>query len=760
MSSSIRRQEYWAYPFISLIATIFNWPLARFPHQDSMYNDQILLNRTSWIKAALMENLGASVDFTQGLGANYLADIKVIPHFFDPAAFFLLFLSPFWALALRNMFLVFICIYFLDKLWNLYFKKDKERDSKDLGLKIGLILFYIFSPQFFQEVGHHFVAIFYALPLLIYTTHQFSQSPRFKNCFGLILAQTLFSNLADLHIAFFLPIIFVFMLLFDHTLGKNHLKYFLFAFLAFSLIALLSHAGPIQQVLFKSVDIVRHSSPWDLPTYWNHFLSRVYKTFLTPRFANPVGLYILPLLGLIFIGLKFRSQAPSFFKDLKVFSFFAFLLFALGLVLHGIPQLRNFLPSALRYHLICLPFLFTILLIMHNKDLTQLINKLKQHPQYLKLSLKIVFSIFFIITIIDLKIPKNYFFAFHSYVFNPDLTMAKLTILFARVALPMLYLGAIFYGNRAIKKFSALTFSIFMAITIASTYSILRVSHGHNFSYISSPTYNDLYRDFPHRINTLISQSPYSWAPRSFIANAVGLPRDPNRGRNDKLLPIIEYPESLNGRMFFQWRYSYTRHTSQLYSQATQRGPVVFYPPGPDLIDQTIALAQKVEAPFLISADTKFQHPDLKLLGHFELADIVNPEKLKLFNHGLVGNAYIYAIKTVIKDLQNGPFSSSEYSRVNAYYRGLKSTLPEIKLPLTYIEGIEVFNENGQAIEATKNSEGFVVVKNDGSFKDLKVTSWSPLGLIAFATPFLGLLLLLLLTGLDNAITSRRRMGD
>ena len=94
MLSTIKPQMHWAYPFISFVLTLFNWPLARFPHQDSMYNDQILLSRVSWAKAALTENLAAVIDFTQGLGANYRLDVKVIPHFLTRRSSFPFFSIP------------------------------------------------------------------------------------------------------------------------------------------------------------------------------------------------------------------------------------------------------------------------------------------------------------------------------------------------------------------------------------------------------------------------------------------------------------------------------------------------------------------------------------------------------------------------------------------------------------------------------------------------------------------------------------------
>ena len=743
MIFAAKPQLSWAYPPVAFILTLFNWPLARFPHQDSMYNDQILLSRVRWAAAALKENPAALIDFTQGLGASYRADVKVIPHFFDPAVFFSLFLDPFWALALRNMLLIFICLYFLGKLWELY-----SPGPEGQGLRVALTLFYVLSPQFFQQVGHHFVAIFYALPPLLYFTRRFAFSPRPRHCVGLVLAQTLLVGLSDLHIAFFLPIFLIFMLAFDRELRRHHLRRLLAAFAVGGVVVLFSYAGPLRQIFFHNLDVVKTTISWDFTTYWDRFLKRVPVTFFTPRFVNPTGLYVLPLLLLIVAGLKYprpsgkQRQSPPLFRDLKIFGWCTLLLFALGAVFHGVPQLRGLLPSALRYHLLCLPFLLTLLLIMrHRGGGWRPLKKLRWR-------LGIPLSIVVVIAALKLKISPHAFFALQSYaMYAPHPYVGKAILLVALLAIPLCYLWPALYGERLLKKPAARPiFMVALATVIASAHYVLRVASGHDFTFVSSPTYRTLYRELPDFINSAIANSEYREAPRSFVPNALGLPWDPNRGRNDKLLPLLEYTELIGGRMFFHWRYSYTRQTSELYSWASERGPANFYPLGPGLIDNTIEFAHKVGAPFLVSADTWFERPDLDLLGWFELANSVVPAaKMRPLNHGLAGIVYLYGIRPVLAArARDRPFARSEYSRVAVRYQGLRTTLPEIRLPLNYIEGIWAFDEKGRPVEVLSDREGFVVVKNRGHFKDLTVTSWSPLSLLALAAPLAGLSLLLL----------------
>ena len=726
---------------VSLVAAIINWPLARFPSQDSMYNDQILLGRTAWAKESLIENPGAFIDFTQGLGGAYPVDVKVIPHIFDPAVLFLFFLDPFYALGLRNMFLVFICLLFLDKLWHLY---SDNYESEWPTLKTSLFLFYVFSPQFFQEVGHHFTSIFYALPFLLYATHKFACSPCWKNSIGLAMAQTLFVALSDLNLAFFIPIIAVFAISFDHDLRKKHLKYLLTSFVGFSVIAIFSYASIIRQLIFN--DLEGSTSPvsvWHLDFYLSSFMKSAMKTLLLPRFENPVGLYVFPLLGFVFICFGYRSKAKLLFKDLKIFILLSLLLFGLGIIAHGVPWIRERLPSHFRYHLICFPYLFTIFLIMHHQNLSRILDKVKKESQYLKTAAMVAIPIFFLLPLPSaLKHRGEHFLTFQGYILDFPPYIESLIFLIAFALLPMLYLWPVFYAARYMRNpWSKAVFTVILAISIAGVYYTGRSfsRSNYNFTFVSSQMYKDLYEDFPQHVNRVIENSNYAWAPRSFVLTAVGRS---GRGRNDKLLPIIEYPEHIKGRAFFQWRYTYTKHTKVIYNKMNRDSHCCFFPPVPRRIENTLEFAEQADAPFLISADAIFERSDLDLLGKFELTS-VDEERIKPLNRGLVGTIYIYAIKPVIAKLENSPFDSSEYSRVSASYRGLKSSKPEIRLPLTYIKGIRAYDENGRQVSLYRGRKGFVMMKNDGSYKDLEVKSWSSYSFISSLAPLAGFLALI-----------------
>ena len=105
-TSSKEINLFFFFVFIALLSTLFNYPFARFPNQDLLWNDLVLGCRILWSKEAICSNPFASVDFLQGLGDPVIYNVKVLAHFYDPAVFFSLFLDIYSALALRNFTLI------------------------------------------------------------------------------------------------------------------------------------------------------------------------------------------------------------------------------------------------------------------------------------------------------------------------------------------------------------------------------------------------------------------------------------------------------------------------------------------------------------------------------------------------------------------------------------------------------------------------------------------------------------------------------
>ena len=242
------------FAFIACLSTVFNYPLARFPGEDLMWNDLILAYRTLWAKAAICTNPFASVDFLQGLGDNVVYNVKVLPHFFDPAVFFALFLEISAALALRNFVLVIYCLYCLEQIWNQQ-NISGENPGKRGALKFPLFIFYVLSPQLFGDVSHHFSSVYYAVPGVILSLRCFLKSASIKSCLTFIGASVLYINISDLHILFLAETLAFFVLLFDPVIRKYISMNILVAAAAFYTILILSYLGAFN-IFFSEKDLI------------------------------------------------------------------------------------------------------------------------------------------------------------------------------------------------------------------------------------------------------------------------------------------------------------------------------------------------------------------------------------------------------------------------------------------------------------------------------------------------------------------------
>jgi hypothetical protein len=254
------------YLLISFIATYFNYPLARFPGQDILLSDLLLLARTAWAADAIQTNPFASIDFLQGLGSNIMTDTKVIFHFFDPAVL----LSPITGLIsslwIRSFLLIFYCLFCLDRLWKQQFPGSGEQPQRST-LYFPLVLFYIFSPQFFGEVGHNFSAIFYAMPGVALGLRAFLTRPTIGTSVGFIGASTLFISLSDLFIFFIAPTLVIFLFLFDPLL-RNLKKGFVFAAsLSFFIILFLAYLRILVMFVGAGEYVGSSGYGWHLLTY-------------------------------------------------------------------------------------------------------------------------------------------------------------------------------------------------------------------------------------------------------------------------------------------------------------------------------------------------------------------------------------------------------------------------------------------------------------------------------------------------------------
>lgn len=370
----ILNPKFWFYGSVALISLAMNYPLARFPGEDLLWNDLMVLGRVAWTKAALFSNPFASVDFLQGLGSLVMTDVKVVPHYYDPGVLFSLIFGDLTALFLRSFFLVVYCLFCLDRLI-----EQEDRGSGDpyspFGFRIPLLLFYVFSPLFFGDVAHHFSPIFYAIPGVVLALRFFLQGPSVRSSLALVGAVTLMICLSDVHLLFIGGTLGIFLVFFDRVIYQSNKKALGVAIVACLLIAFFSYARYLGFLRADGSQVVSQGSGWPVPLYMSVFFKDALKSLIFPLFSGPVCLYIAPYAPFMILVFLMVRQNPRLALRLVLFFVLVAGLFLFGLACHGVEALRVKLPSAMRYHTAIIPFLANLWIIFHIKDLRQLMAK-------------------------------------------------------------------------------------------------------------------------------------------------------------------------------------------------------------------------------------------------------------------------------------------------------------------------------------------------------------------------------------------------
>ena len=739
------------FGIISFVLTSMNEPLARFAYQDILYNDQILLSRIAWIKDALINSSFASIDFLQGLGSDLRHDVKVVPHFYDPAVLFSLFFSFKASLWLRTFFLNFYCIWSLDLLWRQQYGESKGSALTE-NLRFPLILFYMISPQLLNEVSNHFSAIFYALPGVLVAIRSILIKSKIKNIIYFVAASTLFVNLSDLHIAFFALTIVLFLLLLDPiTRNSGHLT-IVVVIMSFGLISILSYISFIGLLSMGSDEItVSKTMTWPLGKYMLDFVFGAIKSLLKPYSSGPYTIYIAPYIpAFILFYYEFRNNKEKI-KMLWLLCSLLLGLIILGIPLHGFEFIREKLPSVFRYHVTIIPFLVNIWLIFHADDVAKSVENITSKHTTKKI-LKIGVLIFVVSFVwsgwaFD---PDSPTFIFNSIELRTNVLLWKIIDVLVSHTFPIIFILLLIYGRYFVmnKSKNALLCLLVILTTSAMFYTI-RTTRGQVF--IDRKLFSALYEEFPDALNEIIENSNYSNFPRSIVTVAKGFKgTKPKRGVNDKLLSYMELPERINSRTFFHWRYSYTTHTGALYAKVTQHGPRNIYPPTPQYLSNAIEFAILTESPFILSADALLEDTRLEYMGTHQIPESLIQNKPGK-NQSLAGSVYLYAVIQVIASENQRSFQDVKFSRVDIKFIGVKTDRRIIKLPISYLKNLIVTNESGKPIQVYKTPDGFAYVKNDGTFKDLRVTSFTWLALPPMLAPLIGFVPFMILMGIAAA---------
>jgi hypothetical protein len=730
------RLWFWTvFVIVAALAACLGFPLARFPFQDLLWNDLALLGRVAWAREALVTNPFASIDFLQGFGVNSRLDVKIIPHFFDPAVVFHLFAGLYSSLWLRAFVLSLYALVCLDAL--IAGEWAKSRSLRTNPYRVPLLVFYLFSPMFFFEVAHHFSAVFLTLPGVLWAVRYFARRPSWYSSLAFVVAATLLVQTSDLHIVFIAAAFAIFIGLFDPEFRRARMGVKVTLGTAFAIILFLSFGSALRLFVDSSEMVSSFGQAWPVSTYWESFIKPAALSLFFPVFAGPVCLYVLPYLILLVPIFFYHRQAPRLFSDLRVLFFLVLALFAFGVILHAIPPIRVRLPSVFRYHLAIVPCLLNLWIVLRMRELDAFFTS------HFRVSRVKACALAFVLLgawgLLTLRPEANTFLALQGKEISlPYWALYGVGIL-CITTLPFVFSGLVFWGAvPVVNRQASLLLGSALLLSVLLYVGRPLALQMHNFVYVDTSFSSEVYRHLPQAVEAIIDRSAYASYSRSFVPIAKEV-FQPGSGRNDKLMPLTENPEAYGGRSFFQWRFSTSRHVAPYYEELTGLRPFCLFPPTPGSIGKVVDFAVLSESPFIVSADSELPDPRLELLGSYTIQSALL-ERHRGYNDGLVGTIYIYAVRNI-------PNKKARYSRTLAHFNFVQGVTAPTRLPLTYFSDLRAQDSAGRPVALRRGADGFAWLDAVAEVKDIWVSSYSIWSLGSLVAPLAGFVFLLLAVG-------------
>lgn len=337
--------------------------LARFPWQDLVYNDFQIYKQwqffSSTVKSdGLIYALLSTHNFGLNMGENIYIVSRVSPAIFDLGAWIFLATNNLDIAAMGKLSIYFTtCFIGFKKLYDMAYPSASKK--RDFFFIVSLVT-VLSHPALYHEVGPMVLWYLLLTPtwlyFFLYAHKQGLRSVLKNNFFYFLIFLTIGSS--DLFIFFYFP--FIALAAFFLLKSKEKLIC-LFKFLLIIEFFILIPKIPYIYFLILDENMQRKGS-YGIELYFSSFVVPLLKhSIFFAYFTGPVIIFLnsVLLMSILYLGLHNRKVSTKYIFYLGSI---LVLLISLGLLVHGIPFMRNHLPSAFRYHVALWPFVVASML--------------------------------------------------------------------------------------------------------------------------------------------------------------------------------------------------------------------------------------------------------------------------------------------------------------------------------------------------------------------------------------------------------------
>ena len=542
------------------------------------------IGRLNFFSSSLLDSPFAVIRFSRDLVSIYglISKLKLL---FDPAFWFLIFFDPWISLALRQVIFLVVGTQGLYSLLRL----------KGIGGDHALVMasLFGFSLLWFSETSSLTTNVYSLLPFVLYAYERVRAKPTTDKILLLCGAVLFFVGNLDLNIAFVVPVIALWMLVYElDEIKQDKLSVFVFLAVIVCCASAVNLAPLVIQKITTEVSLSQNNLVFDeLPAVSGYLLVATLMSLVVPSVVGPITLYVFgPMLFFLF----------TCSSRIHLWAALATLLLAILLFLT--PLLFSFVaentPSFIRYHFGVVAFLIYISACYAFNDHILGAQPLSRWQS------RLFYVFLLIVGLLSLSRATLISYGIIGQLVGIAICvwlLASMTVNKERVPtvllVPLLFLGLSVNLNGGLSAGnSRFTSHDLKTAHIEDLGACIRMVTGGNS-----------------------------------VVLAADSPEFPDEGRNDLLLPLLELPEYFAGRTFFQWRHSYPKLTAKLYSMSGAVGShsgVNFWPPSSSALKQAnfIDFVNTTKSDYIVSAGAAFEHPDwvLKNIVRYTPAILVN----------------------------------------------------------------------------------------------------------------------------------------